>query len=63
MKTKTEYRSKVIADAGLTRARVPVPILNMLGARPSDYVAFQVSGAGKVTLRVSRSRKKSKKRR
>ncbi|HEX8843261.1 MAG TPA: hypothetical protein VF791_01255 [Pyrinomonadaceae bacterium] len=60
MKTRTEYRAKVTDDAGLTRARVPHPILRELKARAGDYVTFNLN-SGKATLRLSR--KKSTKRR
>jgi hypothetical protein len=63
MKPKTEYRAKVIDDAGLTRARVPHPILRALKAGAGDYVIFHLSNTGHVTMQVLRSRKKSSKRR
>ncbi|HEX8845074.1 MAG TPA: hypothetical protein VF791_10545 [Pyrinomonadaceae bacterium] len=57
-KDETEYQAKVIDDSGLTRGRVPHPILRLLGARAGDFMIFRLADAGKATLRVSRSRKK-----
>ena len=61
-KEKTQYQAKVINDAGLTRARVPSPLLRTLGAIAGDHVIFCLGDSGKATLHVSRSRKKSSKR-
>jgi len=60
MKTvKAEYQAKVIDDNGLTRGRVPYPILRLLGARAGDFMIFHLSDKDKATLRVSHSRKRS----
>jgi hypothetical protein len=60
---KTEYRAKVTDDNGLTRGRVPCPLLKTMGARPGDYIIFRLDDSGKVIIRLSRSRKKSGKKR
>jgi hypothetical protein len=63
MKAKTEYRAKVTDDAGLTRGKVPSPLLRQMGARAGDDMIFRISNSGKVTMQVLRARKKSSKRR
>jgi hypothetical protein len=64
MRKRDEYQSKVTADTGLTRGRVPAPLLKDMGARPGDRLIFRVDESGQVTVRLARVRKKpSKKRR
>ncbi len=64
MKKRDEYQSKVTADTGLTRGRVPAPLLKDIGARPGDRLIFSVDESGRVAVRLARaSRKQSKKRR
>lgn len=53
---ETEYRAKVIADTGVTRGRVPSPLLRELGARPGDFMIFRQSGKGEAMMRISRSK-------
>ena len=53
------YRSKVTVDTGLTRGRVPCPLLNAMGARPGDQLVFRLTDSGEAIVRVSRSRAKS----
>ncbi|MGA9993782.1 MAG: hypothetical protein WBP93_00065 [Pyrinomonadaceae bacterium] len=58
---KLEYQAKVIDDQGLSRAKVPAPLIRVMGARPADYLIFRLTPAGKVTLHVSRSGKRARK--
>ncbi|MGA9995083.1 MAG: hypothetical protein WBP93_06705, partial [Pyrinomonadaceae bacterium] len=55
-----EYQAKVIDDNGLTRGKVPAPLLRLLGARAGDYMIFRQTGSGKVEMRLSRSKKSAK---
>jgi bifunctional DNA-binding transcriptional regulator/antitoxin component of YhaV-PrlF toxin-antitoxin module len=61
MRKRDEYQSKVTADTGLTRSRVPVPLLQAIGARPGDQLIFRLTDSGKVVMRLSRARKKAAK--
>lgn len=54
---KLEHQAKVTNDNGIPRAKVPIPLLKMMGARPEDYLIFRFTPAGKVTVQVSRSGK------
>ena len=56
---KLEHQAKVIDDSGHARAKVPLPVIRMMGARPDDYLVFRLTSAGKVTLHFSRSGKKA----
>lgn len=56
---EAEYRAKVTDENGLTRSRVPCPLLSAMGARPGDYLIFRLANSGKVIMRVLRPRKKS----
>lgn len=58
-KVKPEYLSKVIEDNGLTRGRIPTPVLNLMGARPGDSMIFRLARSGEAVLRVSRARAKA----
>jgi hypothetical protein len=59
MKRREEYRAKVTNDTGLIRGRVPCPLLQVIGARPGDYIIFRPDDSGKVVMRLSRAKKKS----
>jgi hypothetical protein len=59
-KEKAEYQAKVIDDGGMTRSRVPHPLLRALGARPGDYMIFRLAGKREVVMRLSRARRKMK---
>ncbi len=59
MKRREEYRAKITNDSGLTRGRVPCPLLQELQARPGDYLTFRPADSGEVVMRLSRSGKKS----
>lgn len=63
MRKRDEYQSKVTADTGLTRGRVPAPLLKHIGARPGDRLIFRVEDAGRVAMHLSRGRKKRGKKR
>jgi bifunctional DNA-binding transcriptional regulator/antitoxin component of YhaV-PrlF toxin-antitoxin module len=58
MKKREEYQSKVTADTGLTRGRVPAPLLKHMGARPGDRLIFRVDESGKVAVSLARLKKK-----
>lgn len=53
---EAEYQAKVTDDGGLTRGKVPSPLLREMGARPGDYMIFRLSDSGKATMRVLRSK-------
>lgn len=57
-KLKDKYLAKVIDDKGLTRGRIPTPVLNLMGARPGDSVIFRLPRPGEATMSVSRARAK-----
>ena len=59
MKRREEYRAKITNDSGLTRGRVPCPLLQELQARPGDYLTFRPVDSGEVVMRLSRPGKKS----
>ena len=59
MKRREEYRSKITNDGGLTRGRVPCPLLHELRARPGDYLIFRLDDSGKVAVRLSRAGKQA----
>jgi hypothetical protein len=59
MKRREEYRAKITNDTGLTRGRVPCPLLSEISARPGDYLTFRPADSGEVVMRLSRSTKKS----
>lgn len=53
---EAEYQAKVIEDNGLTRGRVPSPLLKAMGARPGDFMLFRLTRSGEAVMRVSRSK-------
>lgn len=55
-RSEAEYRAKVIEDNGLTRGRVPSPLLRVMGARPGDYMVFRLTSSGEAVMRVARSK-------
>ena len=55
-----EYRAKVIEDNGITRGRVPSPLLRAMGARPGDFMIFRLSERGEAIMRLSRSKNAKK---
>jgi hypothetical protein len=61
MRKRDEYQSKVTNDMGLTRGRVPCPLLKDMGARPGDRLVFRVDDSGKAEMRLLRVRKKPNK--
>jgi hypothetical protein len=62
MRRREEYRSKITDDGGLTRGRVPCPLLREIGARPGDQMVFRMDKSGRVAVRLTRAGKKSVKR-
>ena len=63
MKRREEYRAKITNDGGLTRGRVPCPLLHEMGARPGDHLFFRLDKSGRVAVLLSRPSKKPGKRR
>jgi hypothetical protein len=62
MKRREEYRSRITDDGGLTRGRVPCPLLHEIGARPGDLLLFRLDKSGRVAVRLTSARKKPAKR-
>ena len=62
MKKREEYQSKVTEDTGLTRGRIPAPLLKHIGARPGDRLIFRVDESGKVAVSLARAVRKPAKR-
>ena len=62
-RNEAEYRAKVTDDGGLTRGRIPCPLLSAMNARPGDYIIFRLNDSGKAVMRLARARRKSVKRR
>jgi len=63
MKRREEYRAKVTDDSGLTRGRVPCPLLQQMNARPGDYLIFRLNDSGEIAVRLERPKKKAGKKR
>ena len=61
MKRREEYRAKITNDNGLTRGRVPCPLLQEIGARPGNHLIFRLTDSNQVTMSIERTRNKSKK--
>ncbi len=59
MKRREEYRARVTDDKGLTRGRVPCPLLSEMGARPGDQLTFRLDESNNVTMSLSRPRRKA----
>jgi hypothetical protein len=55
---RSEYRARVTDDDGLTRGKVPSPLLRAIGARPGDDMIFSRTGQGTVVMRISRVKTK-----
>lgn len=53
---EAEYQAKVTDDGGLTRGKVPSPLLRAMGARPGDYMIFRLTSSGEAVMRVARSK-------
>ena len=60
MKETGVRQAKVTDDAGYVRSKVPVPILKAIGAKPGDYLRFEMDGAGQVVVKLVKKAKKSK---
>jgi hypothetical protein len=52
-----EYQARISNDNGMTRAKVPSPLLRDLGAKPGHYVVFSKTNSG-VMVKVLKKRKK-----
>ena len=61
MRKRDEYQSKVTDDTGLTRGRVPAPLLKVMGARPGDRLIFRVDESGEIVMRLARKGKRPRK--
>ena len=59
MKRREEYRAKVTDDKGLTRGRVPCPLLSEMGARAGDYLTFRLDESNNVVMILSRPKRKA----
>lgn len=55
-RSETEYKAKITDDNGLTRGRVPCPLLRVMGARPGDYMIFRLTSSGEAVMRVAHSK-------
>ena len=58
MRKRDEYHSKVTVDTGMARARVPTPLLKVMGARVGNYLTFRLASSGEAIMRLSSSRVK-----
>jgi hypothetical protein len=58
MRKRDEYHSKVTVDTGMARARVPTPLLKVMGARVGNYLTFRLASSGEAIVRLSPSRVK-----
>jgi hypothetical protein len=52
----TEFQAKLADDNGLTRGKIPAPLLRQMGARPGDYIKFRLDTSGEAVMHLSRSR-------
>jgi antitoxin component of MazEF toxin-antitoxin module len=52
-----EYRAKISEDNGMTRAKIPSPLLRDLGAKPGQYVVFRKTDSGMV-IEVKKRKKR-----
>ena len=59
MRRREEYRAKVTDDNGLTRGRVPCPLLTEMGARAGDYLTFRLDESNNVLMSLTRPRRKA----
>ena len=59
MRRREEYRAKVTDDNGLTRGRVPCPLLSEMGARPGDHLTFRLDESNQVVMSLSRPKQKA----
>ncbi|HEY0005691.1 MAG TPA: hypothetical protein VGB17_12845 [Pyrinomonadaceae bacterium] len=53
---RAEYQAKITDDAGITRAKVPSPLIRQMGARPGDFMVFRRDDEGNVLMSLSRSK-------
>lgn len=56
MRQRDQYLAKVSVDTGMARARVPTPLLKVMGARPGDFLIFRLASSGEAIVRLSRSK-------
>ncbi|HEY0004263.1 MAG TPA: hypothetical protein VGB17_05590 [Pyrinomonadaceae bacterium] len=61
MKLTATRQSKVTNDNGVIRSKVPAPILNALGAKAGDYLTFELDGARRAVMKVSKKKAKTAK--
>jgi hypothetical protein len=62
MNPRPEYKARVTNDNGLTRGKVPSPLLRSIGARPGDDMIFRRIDPGKAVLRISKKKPVKKRR-
>jgi hypothetical protein len=56
MRKRDEYLAKVTVDTGMARARVPTPLLKLIGAHVGDYLTFRLTSTGEAIMRLSRAK-------
>jgi hypothetical protein len=56
-----EYKARLANDAGVSRGKIPSPLVRDLGGRPGDYMIFRCDDSGRVTVSVSRAKGGTKK--
>lgn len=55
-----EYIARIQDDSGTVRGKIPSPLVREMGARPGDYMIFRMDDSGNVTVRISRTKGRSK---
>jgi hypothetical protein len=55
-----EYQAKISNDSGITRAKVPAPLLRDMKARPGSYLSFRLNDAGEAVMKVSKKKTRKK---
>jgi hypothetical protein len=53
--SREEYQAKVSNDNGITRAKVPAPLLRDMKAKPGSYLTFRLNG-NEVVMRVKKKK-------
>ncbi len=57
---RDQFQAKVTDDAGITRAKVPSPLIRDMGARPGDFMIFRRDETGNILMTLSRSKGSAK---
>jgi hypothetical protein len=53
---ENQFRARISLDQEIVRGKIPSPLLRQMGARPDDYMTFQLATSGEAVMRLSRSR-------